>query len=54
MVISFKCFQNSMTTGLLMAKTNNECYILKHSIDRYKKLQHMTTQFNLRMFVIIS
>lgn len=31
MIMSYKCFQNTMITGLLMAKTNNECYILKHS-----------------------
>lgn len=33
MLMSYKCFQNSMITGLLMAKSNNECYILKHPIS---------------------
>lgn len=33
MIISYKCIQNAMITGLLMAKTNNECYILKHLVN---------------------
>jgi anaphase-promoting complex subunit 4 len=33
MLLSFKCFPTSMVTGLLMANTNNECYILKHPIS---------------------
>ena len=33
MLMSYKCFQNTMITGLLMAKSNNECYILKHPIS---------------------
>lgn len=34
MLMSYKCIDNSsMITGLLMAKSNNECYILKHSIN---------------------
>lgn len=35
MLMSYKCVQNSMITGLLMAKSNNECYILKHPISAY-------------------
>ena len=33
MLLSYKCFPTSMVTGLLMAKSNNECYILKHPIS---------------------
>jgi hypothetical protein len=33
MLLSYKCFANTMITGLLMAKSNNECYILKHPIS---------------------
>lgn len=33
MLMSYKCIQNTMITGLLMAKANNECYILKHSVS---------------------
>lgn len=33
MLLSYKCLPNAMVTGLLMAKSNNECYILKHSIN---------------------
>ena len=33
MLLSYKCMPNSMVTGLLIAKSNNECYILKHSIN---------------------
>lgn len=33
MLMSYKCVDNSMITGLLMAKSNNECYILKHPIN---------------------
>lgn len=33
MLMSYKCIHNSMITGLLMAKSNNECYILKHQIN---------------------
>lgn len=33
MLMSYKCLPNAMVTGLLMAKSNNECYILKHSIN---------------------
>ena len=33
MLMSYKCFPTCMITGLLMAKSNNECYILKHPIS---------------------
>lgn len=33
MMLSYKCFNDSIMTGLLMAKTNNECYILKHQVN---------------------
>lgn len=33
MIMSYKCVGNSMITGLLMAKRNNECYILKHPVN---------------------